>query len=163
MEATQAHFTQCCGCEFLGEQEIVCTRHICDWCESCAEKLYSFPCDADEEPFDLCPDCLIELQGVLMGNKLSVLEQGPRPEVEPPPEAGGRKAIPKGDRKFIYERDSHCCVFCGSSDNLEIDHIHPVSKGGKNERGNYQTLCKPCNRVKRDKLNFVYHGMAPEE
>ena len=34
------------------------------------------------------------------------------------------------------------------ADLYEIDHIHPVSKGGGNELANLQLLCGPCNRSK---------------
>src|SRR5216683_2707298 len=36
--------------------------------------------------------------------------------------------------------------------NLEMDHIVPVSKGGKTEESNLQTLCRRCNRAKSKKL-----------
>ncbi|HJB68761.1 MAG TPA: HNH endonuclease [Candidatus Fournierella excrementigallinarum] len=35
---------------------------------------------------------------------------------------------------------------------LEIDHIIPVSKGGRTEEDNLQTLCWKCNRSKGDKI-----------
>lgn len=38
-----------------------------------------------------------------------------------------------------------CCAHCGSTDQLQVDHILAVAKGGKTERGNLQVLCKPCN------------------
>lgn len=41
------------------------------------------------------------------------------------------------------------CILCGSSDKLEIDHIIPISKGGKNELSNMQVLCSKCNNLKR--------------
>ncbi|HHU54525.1 MAG TPA: HNH endonuclease [Mollicutes bacterium] len=32
------------------------------------------------------------------------------------------------------------------------DHIKPVSKGGKTQEGNLQTLCERCNLGKSNKL-----------
>ena len=51
-------------------------------------------------------------------------------------------------RFAIYERDEYKCVKCGSKKNLEIDHIIPVSKGGKSSFENLQTLCHHCNVLK---------------
>lgn len=50
-------------------------------------------------------------------------------------------------RQEIFERDGYTCVNCGSTEkeSLEIDHIKPISKGGKTEPGNLQTLCHDCN------------------
>ncbi len=55
--------------------------------------------------------------------------------------------IPIWLKKEILERD-RCCVNCGSFDNLEIDHIIPVSRGGSSGKENLQILCKTCNRKK---------------
>lgn len=52
----------------------------------------------------------------------------------------------------IFKRDGFACRNCGSQEFLELDHIIPLSKGGKDEEGNYQTLCKKCNVRKKDKL-----------
>jgi len=54
-------------------------------------------------------------------------------------------------RNEILKRDSYKCVFCGDTENLEIDHIIPYSKGGKTTRENLQTLCIHCNRKKSNK------------
>lgn len=50
----------------------------------------------------------------------------------------------------IYERDGNKCCKCGAKDknNLEIDHIKPISKGGKSTEDNLQTLCHNCNKAK---------------
>lgn len=41
-------------------------------------------------------------------------------------------------RQEIFERDGYTCVNCGSTEkeSLEIDHIQPISKGGKTEPSN---------------------------
>ncbi len=57
-------------------------------------------------------------------------------------------------RFSIYKRDGYRCRKCGrtqSSDYLEIDHIKPISKGGKSTYDNLQTLCRRCNKEKGDK------------
>jgi hypothetical protein len=52
-------------------------------------------------------------------------------------------------RFAVYSRDGYRCKKCGrKSDNLEVDHIFPVSKGGKSEFDNLQTLCHWCNKLK---------------
>ncbi len=49
-------------------------------------------------------------------------------------------------RFAIYERDHYRCRKCGkSTDDLEVDHIIPISKGGKSTFDNLQTLCHRCN------------------
>ena len=45
------------------------------------------------------------------------------------------------------------CQKCMSIENLTIDHIIPVSKGGKkHNKNNWQVLCEKCNRYKADKI-----------
>lgn len=52
-------------------------------------------------------------------------------------------------RFAIYERDGHRCRKCKRRNvTLEIDHIFPISKGGKSEYDNLQTLCHDCNVAK---------------
>ena len=46
------------------------------------------------------------------------------------------------------------CALCGATTKelpLDIDHIVPRSRGGKNELGNLQALCSKCNRTKGNK------------
>ncbi len=53
-------------------------------------------------------------------------------------------------RDYIKDRDNHTCKNCGNSTRnepnllLEIDHIQPISKGGRTEVENLQTLCWKC-------------------
>lgn len=46
-----------------------------------------------------------------------------------------------------YKKKEHC-KYCGSRENLTIDHKHPISLGGTDEISNLQTLCKECNQLK---------------
>lgn len=65
-----------------------------------------------------------------------------------------RKAISKKTRFEVFKRDKFTCQYCGKSAPdviLEIDHLHPVSKGGGNEILNLVTACKDCNRGKSNR------------
>ena len=53
----------------------------------------------------------------------------------------------------IYVRDGYRCRICGRTnrfDNLEIDHIKPIAKGGKSTYDNLQTHFRRCNKEKGD-------------
>ncbi|RSV11654.1 HNH endonuclease, partial [Sphingomonas sp. ABOLF] len=64
----------------------------------------------------------------------------------------GGGAIPGWMRQQVFERDGFQCCDCGAEDRLECDHVVPVSKGGETTLENLQTLCKPCNARKRDRI-----------
>lgn len=53
-------------------------------------------------------------------------------------------------RKVLISKDS-VCINCNSIDNLQLDHIIPIDKGGKNLTSNIQILCRVCNREKSNK------------
>ena len=60
-------------------------------------------------------------------------------------------------RFSIYKRDYYRCRRCGRSERfvkLEIDHIIPISKGGKSTYDNLQTLCHSCNVRKGDSMPY---------
>lgn len=66
-----------------------------------------------------------------------------------------RKGIPQSVRFEVFKRDKFKCQYCGRYAPdviLEVDHILPVSKGGKNEIINLLTSCFDCNIGKSDKL-----------
>ena len=71
--------------------------------------------------------------------------------------AGQRIKVMPSMRWQVFQRDNWKCVSCGKCADdhiwLEVDHIIPRSKGGKNEIGNYQTLCNVCNIGKSNKDN----------
>ena len=57
-------------------------------------------------------------------------------------------------RFLVYQRDGYRCRYCGSTYNLEVDHIYPVFKGGRTTVENLQTLCHNCNVRKGTKLYY---------
>jgi hypothetical protein len=62
-----------------------------------------------------------------------------------------RKQISKRTRFEIFKRDNFACVYCGRKPPdviLEIDHLHPHSKGGHDKMYNLVTSCFDCNRGK---------------
>lgn len=56
-----------------------------------------------------------------------------------------RENIPKRLRERILKEYNYECCFCGSTKDLQIDHIKPVRKGGGAGESNLQVLCKICN------------------
>ena len=58
-------------------------------------------------------------------------------------------------RFAVYERDGWRCKKCGRrSKDLEVDHIYPISKGGKSTFDNLQTLCHRCNVKKGANIEY---------
>ena len=51
----------------------------------------------------------------------------------------------------ILERDNHRCIYCGSTEDLQMDHIIPVSKGGRDTITNVAVACATCNHKKFNK------------
>lgn len=60
-------------------------------------------------------------------------------------------------------RDNFTCQYCGRKApdvELEVDHIYPVSKGGKAREDNLVTSCVSCNSGKKD---FVYNQLFEDD
>lgn len=47
--------------------------------------------------------------------------------------------------EYLWKASKGKCACCSSTDRLQVDHIVPVSKGGRTELANLQILCKKCN------------------
>lgn len=63
-----------------------------------------------------------------------------------------RGYVPPERKRQVLERDGFACRRCHATERLEIDHVHPYSKGGTHDVENLQVLCKRCNRKKRDRI-----------
>ena len=62
--------------------------------------------------------------------------------------------VPDSLRYLALKASGGRCQLCGATKNerpLDVDHIIPRNRGGKNELANLQVLCAKCNRSKRDK------------
>lgn len=82
---------------------------------------------------------------------------GRLPEPEPLPRSKaerlrGKHKISAQLRGRVMQRDGDQCQTCGSTDELQIDHIMPISKGGSSDIENLQVLCRSCNSAKGAKV-----------
>jgi len=50
----------------------------------------------------------------------------------------------------LIERDGYECKGCATQDDLTLDHVVPISRGGSDDPDNLQLLCQSCNSRKRD-------------
>ena len=77
-----------------------------------------------------------------------------------PPGGFKREKIPEEVRIYVWQRDGGKCVKCSSRENLEYDHIIPVSKGGSNTARNIELLCEKCNREKSSDIGNPSSGSS---
>jgi 5-methylcytosine-specific restriction endonuclease McrA len=75
-------------------------------------------------------------------------------------------------RRNVYARDNNTCQYCGKrfkTDKLNLDHVIPRSKGGKNTWENLVCSCHKCNAKKGDKtlkeagLKLIRKPFKPKE
>lgn len=57
-------------------------------------------------------------------------------------------------RQQVFKRDGGACVYCGSAEELTLDHVIPRSAGGKMRLSNLVTACRVCNHS-RSVTEFV--------
>lgn len=69
-----------------------------------------------------------------------------------------RRYLSRKLREEIINQYNGHCANCGATENLHIDHIHPVSRGGSNDPSNLQVLCSGCNLEKADKVGYQPQG-----
>ncbi len=62
-------------------------------------------------------------------------------------------------RRNIMKRDNFTCMYCGSKNDLTIDHVLPKSRGGKDVWENLTTACEKCN-VKKGSRTPQEAGMT---
>ncbi|PTL59220.1 HNH endonuclease [Paraconexibacter algicola] len=120
--------------------------------------------NATYEPINVCT--VRRAVVLLLKSKAEVIEQGERPlrsecevmtrpavirlthYVRVPRDTHRRKIT----RRAVFARDGWECQYCGSRQQLTVDHVIPRSKGGSSDWTNIVASCAPCNRRKSDHL-----------
>jgi hypothetical protein len=57
-------------------------------------------------------------------------------------------------KREVYLRDNKCCTNCGSTRNLNYDHVRPHALGGKSDAHNIRLLCFSCNQRARVRMRL---------
>ncbi|MEU8801676.1 RNA-guided endonuclease IscB [Spirillospora sp. NPDC048819] len=66
-------------------------------------------------------------------------------------------------REYLLAKWGRACAYCDATAvPLNIDHIHPRSKGGSDRIGNLCTACIPCNQAKNNRPVQNFLDTSPE-
>ena len=63
-----------------------------------------------------------------------------------------RRRWTPADWDRLVARFDGCCAYCGERKDLTLDHVVPVSRGGRHAAGNFLPACVSCNSSKSDKF-----------
>ena len=128
--------------------------------------------NADAQPLNLLPVSTINWQEAiryLVLDKVRVLTwhddwivrsatwETPVPAVIMLKEYHKKRAGVRLTKRNVFLRDQYKCQYCGcgvDSNSATLDHIQPISKGGKSSWENLVTACRSCNYEKADKLGY---------
>ncbi len=75
--------------------------------------------------------------------------------------------IRNAESKFITRKEfirlaASPCFYCGSSKDLTLDHIIPLSRGGRHSIGNLVSACNICNATKNAKFITEWKKETPQ-
>jgi hypothetical protein len=60
-------------------------------------------------------------------------------------------------REYVKEKEvAGKCAFCGSTDQLSLEHLFPRSHGGPDDEKNVTWVCRTCNSTKSSKRPYEY-------
>ena len=128
-------------------------RFVCPVCYKCqiCEVQFGERSRRQEWQFDdgrkvICLRCHTKLENKIRGRKFDEWLESTKEESATPNTT--RERISSAVKREVWRRDQGKCVECGINENLEFDHIIPVSRGGANTVRNLQLLCESCNRSK---------------
>lgn len=131
------------GIVYYSEKSQLCNNDTILYIETNIEKISSFEKETIKQT-------LLEKQQKKQLEKLATQELIDEGTLFP--EANKRPPIPKEVVDTVWNRDAGKCVYCGSTENIHLDHIIPFSKGGATNVENLQLLCQKCNLEKSNKI-----------
>lgn len=113
-------------------------------CRICGE-----PLDGDEFPYchylGICGECACAAANLYWKKHAGQYLTWPNPPVA---KRDSRKPMSARKKLAVWKRDNFQCVICRSGEDLTVDHIVPVSKGGSDDMDNLRTLCQSHNSKK---------------
>lgn len=62
----------------------------------------------------------------------------------------------------VYEQDK-CCIYCGATGDLMLDHLIPLTRGGPHAQDNLAVARRSCNSSKGIRTYSEFIGAAGEE
>ena len=68
-----------------------------------------------------------------------------------------RRRTPRFSKTNLYLRDLYTCQYCNNNfprKELTMDHVRPISLGGKTNWENIVAACEPCNTRKGNKMKM---------
>lgn len=66
-------------------------------------------------------------------------------------------------RRLRLEMDDQQCVNCGSTENLDVHHTVPKSRGGTDSISNLRTLCEDCHDSAHQSINIDSKHVNPAD
>ncbi len=67
----------------------------------------------------------------------------------------GGGGVTHAEWQTILRRYNHRCGYCGDTEQITMDHVMPLSKGGQHDVANVAPACRPCNARKHTATNWV--------
>ncbi|MGH7466015.1 MAG: HNH endonuclease [Longimicrobiales bacterium] len=77
---------------------------------------------------------------------------------------GARDGLP-GRRERVFRRDRFRCVYCAATfplEDLTLDHVQPLMRGGDDSEGNLVAACRPCNELKGGMAAWSFLARRPD-
>jgi 5-methylcytosine-specific restriction endonuclease McrA len=63
-----------------------------------------------------------------------------------------RCVVTAKDWSRLIDRHRGCCAYCGVKEKLTVEHVVPISRGGRHSIGNLLPVCMTCNVTKNSRL-----------